>query len=225
LWLVFTVEETLQINTKVSTGKSGGFDFGLKTFLVDDEGRGYTSPQFFKQGLRKTRKLSREHSRKTEGSNRRKRARRTLARHHAHMVNKRRDHHFKLAHQLCDEYDVLYFEDLNLTGMKKWWGRKVSDLAFGSFLEILEWVALKRGKTVIKIDRFERTTQKCSNCEREHALTLKDRTLRCVCGLVIDRDHNAALNVKAAGASAACGSDRKPKIRLRQRADRRSPRL
>jgi putative transposase len=178
LWLVFTVEETIQVNNKASTGKSGGFDFGLKTFLVDDEGRGYTSPQFFKQGLRKTRKLNREHARKVEGSNRRKRARRVLAKHQAHMANKRRDHHFKLAHQLCDEYDVLYFEDLNLAGMKKWWGRKVSDLAFGSFLEILEWVALKRGKTVIKIDRFERTTRKCSKCKRKHELTLKDRTLR-----------------------------------------------
>jgi putative transposase len=118
LWLVFSVVETMVIEDGASTGQSGGFDFGLKTFITVDEGRGYTSPQFFAQGMRKGRQLSRELSRKAEGSKRYKRARRRLARHSEAVANKRRDHHFKLAHRLCDEYDVLYFEDLNLQGMK-----------------------------------------------------------------------------------------------------------
>jgi putative transposase len=201
LWLVFSVIEQMVIGGEASTGKSGGFDFGLKTFLKDDEGRAYTSPQFFSQGIRETRKLSRDLSRKVEGSKRHKRAKRALAKHSDDVANKRRDHHFKLAHRLCDEYDVLYFEDLNLTGMKALWGRKVSDLGFGSFMSILEWVAFKRGKHVVKIGRFEPTTQICSNCERRHNLTLRDRVLHCECGLVIDRDHNAAINIKLVGAS------------------------
>src|SRR5690606_19779134 len=161
LWLVFSVVEKLQIEPS-STGKIGGFDFGLRTFLTDDEGRSYGNPQFFAQSIRKTKRLNRQLSRKRDGSKRRKRARRAYAKHSANVANKRRDFHFKLAHRLCDEYDTLYFEDLNLQGMKALWGRKVSDLGFAQFMSILEWVAFKRGKRVIKIDRFLPTTQTCS---------------------------------------------------------------
>ena len=224
LWMVFSVEETMSI-PETRTGKSGGFDFGLKTFLTDDEGRACTSPQFFAHNLRKTRKLHRQLSRKVEGSHRRKRARRTLAKHSADVANKRRDHHFQLAHRLCDEYAILYFEDLNLQGMKAIWGRKVSDLGFASFLTILEWVALKRGKSVVKIGRFVPTTKTCSGCGQRHDLTLRDRVLHCDCGLTIDRDHNVAINIKHSGASLCYRSDDKTKVRLRSRAEGRSPRL
>jgi putative transposase len=224
LWLVFSVEETLQVE-QVSTGKSGGFDFGLKTFLTDDKGRQHTSPLWFTQELKRVRKLNRQLSRKVEGSKRHKRARRALAKAYGDVANKRRDHHFKLAHKLCDEYDTLYFEDLNLTGMKALWGRKVSDLGFSSFMNILEWVAFKRGKSVVRIDRFTPTTKVCSGCGQPHALTLRDRVLNCACGLTIARDHNAALNIKTAGASAVYRSDSQPKVRLRRRVEGRSPRL
>jgi len=137
LWLIFSVTEDFGVKPVSSTGKSGGFDFGLRTFLVSDEGQAYTSPQFYAQGRKKTRQLSQQLSRKVEGSKRRKRARRALAKHQATLANRRRDHHFKLANQLCDEYDTLYFEDLNLAGMKAMWGRKVSDLGFASFLKVV----------------------------------------------------------------------------------------
>jgi putative transposase len=216
LWLIFSVVEE-QTVLKSSTGKSGGFDFGLKTFLTNDEGRPATSPQFFAQNIRKTRRLNRQLSHKVEGSRRYKRAKRMLAKHSADVANQRREHHFQLAHRLCDEYDTLYFEALNLAGMKAMWGRKVSDLGFGRFLSILEWVALKRGKSVIKIDRFTPTTKLCSNCGKRHNLTLRDRVLACDCGLTIDRDHNAAMNIKAAGTSAVYLSERKSRVRLRTR--------
>lgn len=224
LWLIFSVVEE-QVILKSSTGKSGGFDFGLKAFLSDDEGRGYTSPQFFAQNIRKTRRLKRHLSHKVEGSHRYKRAKRMLSKHSADVANKRLNHHFQLAHHLCDQYDTLYFEDLNLQGMKALWGRKVSDLGFSSFLSILEWVALKRGKSVVKIDRFTPTTKVCSNCGKRHHLTLRDRVLVCECGLTIDRDHNAAINIKTTGTSVGYRSERKTRVRLRSRVDDRSPRL
>jgi putative transposase len=224
LWLVFSVVENMQIGQS-STGKSGGFDFGLKTFLTDDEGRSYGGSQFFAQSVRKTRKLNRQLSRKGVGSRRRKRASRALAKHHADVANKRRDFHFKLAHRLCDEYDTLYFEDLNLQGMKAMWGRKVSDLGFASFMSILEWVAFKRGKAVVKVDRFLPTTKTCSGCGKMHNLTLRDRVLRCDCGLRINRDHNAAINIKHSGASLCYRSDHKTQVRLCSRVEDRSLRL
>ncbi len=76
--------------------------------------------------------------------------------------------------------------------MKRLWGRKVSDLGFAQLMSILEWVAFKRGKRVVKIDRWTPTTQVCSGCGQKHKLELQDRELNCDCGLVIDRDHNAA---------------------------------
>lgn len=224
LWLFFSVIETISIEPS-STGKSGGFDFGLKTFLVDDEGRQHTSPLFFSQALKRVRQLNRQLSRKVEGSTHHRRAGRALAKAHGDVANQRRDHHFKLAHKLCAEYDTLYFEDLNLPGMKALWGRKVSDLGFSEFLEVLEWVAVKLGKSVVKIDRFAPTTRVCSGCGQRHALTLRDRVLRCDCGLVIDRDHNAAINIKTAGASAVYRSASKPRVKLRRRGEGRSPRL
>ncbi len=223
LWLFFSVHETISIQ-QASTGKSGGFDFGLKTFLTDDEGRAHSSPQVFASGLRKTRKLHRSLSRKVDGSAHRKRAKRALAKHSTDVANQRREHHFQLAHRLCDEYDVLCFEDLNLDGMKRLWGRKVSDLGFASFLSILEWVAFKRGKRLVKIDRWYPSTQKCSHCGYLNAsLTLRDREWVCPeCGTHHVRDHNAARNIKTVGTSTDYRSVSKPKRRLRRRGDGRS---
>jgi len=225
LWLIFSVVEEQTVFVS-STGKSGGFDFGLKTFLTDDEGRGYTSAQYFAHGIETARKLNRRLAGKVEGSHRYKRARRALAKHSADVANKRRDHHFKLAHRLGDDYDTLYFEDLNIAGMKRLWGRKVSDLSFSSFLTILKWVASKRGKTIVQIGRFERTTGKCSHCGQLQKLELRERTFHCdSCHITLDRDHNAAINILRAGASAPYLSDAKTKVRLRSRVDGSSPRL
>jgi len=204
LWICFSVIEEITIGG-VSTDKSGGFDFGLKTFLTDDEGRPKTSPEFFKQDLREIRKCNRNLSRKTDGSRNRIRAKRKLGMAHEHIANKRRDHHFKLAHQLCDEYDTLFFEDLNLRGMKALWGRKVSDLGFGQFIQIVKYVASIRGKTVFFIDRWEPTSQTCSNCKHQQKIGLRERVFECQkCGLVIGRDHNAAINIKRVGTSTLC---------------------
>ncbi|MCI0709061.1 MAG: transposase [Chloroflexi bacterium] len=226
LWLFFSVIETISIK-QASTGKSGGFDFGLKTFLTDDEGRSWSSPQFFTQGLRQTRTLNRQLSRKVQGSNHHKRAKRALAKHSADVANRRRDFHFKLAHRLCDAYDIIYIEDLNMEGMKRLWGRKVSDLAFAQFVEILEWVALKRGKQVVKIDRWYPSTQRCSACKFvNQQITLRDREWCCPeCKTHHQRDHNAAKNIKTAGASAVYQSERKTRVRLRSHVDGSSPRL
>jgi putative transposase len=93
------------------------------------------------------------------------------------LANQRWNHHFKLAHILCDDQASMTFADLNLAEMKALWGRNVSYLGFGRFLSILEWVAFKGHNTVVKIDRFTPTTKVCSGCGRRHNLTLRDCTL------------------------------------------------
>jgi transposase len=93
-------------------------------------------------------------------------------------------------------------------------------------MNTLEWVALKRGKEVRKIDRWERSTGKCSNCGHLQNLELRDRVFHCQnCTLIIGRDHNAAKNIFAIGTSMDYQSVSKTKVRLRSRVDGRSPQL
>ncbi|GIL14176.1 MAG: transposase [Chloroflexota bacterium] len=200
LWVCFSVLEKLVIEDGRSTGEIGAFDFGLKTFLVTADGQHIENPLFFQHDLPRLRQIQAQVSKKKVGSINQKEGQRHIARRHIRIADKRRDFHFQLAHDLCDGYDTLIFEDLNLAGMKALWGRKVSDLGFAQFLKLLEWVAFKRGKQVVIIDRFERTTGKCSGCGHEQAVTLAERIFVCDnCGLTLDRDHNAALNILEAG--------------------------
>jgi transposase len=146
------------------------------------------------------RTIQRRVSKKQKGSTNQVEGKRHIARHHSRIADKRRDFHFKLANLLCKHYDVMVFEDLNIAAMKKLWGRKVSDLGFAQFMEIMKFVAFKRGKKLIQIDRFEATTSKCSACSEKQKLGLEERTFSCKhCGLVLGRDHNAAINILEAG--------------------------
>ncbi|MGC9504507.1 RNA-guided endonuclease InsQ/TnpB family protein [Baaleninema sp.] len=206
MFMFVTVDAPSEPTVKVETGKSAGFDFGLKTFLTTSEGFSIDAPLFFKQSLREIQKANRELSRKQKGSHNRERARKNLVRRHEDIVHRREDWFWKLAHWLTDRFDVLYFETLNLKAMQRLWGRKVSDLGFRSFLQILEWVAQKKGKVVAYIDRWFPSSKTCSGCGYVlDELDLSVRRWRCPsCGSENDRDENAAINIKQVGAS-TCG--------------------
>ncbi|MEG4460583.1 RNA-guided endonuclease TnpB family protein [Microcoleus sp. D3_18cC1] len=175
----------------------------MKTFLTCSDGTKIESPQFLKQSLNAIKKANRQHSQKRKGSANRERARLNLVRKHEAVVNRRSDWFWKLAHELTDKFDMLCFETLNLKGMQRLWGRKVSDLAFGEFLQILEWVAKKKGKQVVFIDRWYPSSKTCSHCGHKlKELDLSVREWRCPsCQKVNDRDENAAKNICAVGAS------------------------
>lgn len=143
LFLVVVVEGVFNPEIKVETSRIAGFDFRIKTFLTCSDGSQIESPQFLKQSLNAIKKASRQHSKKLNGSANRERTRKTLVRKYEDISNQRCDWFWKLAHDLTDRSDVLCFETLNLKGMQRLWGRKISDLAFGQFLQILEWVAKK----------------------------------------------------------------------------------
>lgn len=200
LWICFSVVEKAAILDETSTGQSGGFDFGLKTFLTTNEGYRIEAPQFFQQDLPRYRSIQSRVDKKVAGSNNKTKGKRHLARRHIRIADKRLNFQFQLAHDLLDHYDTVVFEDLNIEGMKHLWGKKISDLGFVQFLRIVQWVAMKRSKQVIIIDQWERTTQKCSKCGHNQKLSLKERVFQCMrCGLLLDRDHNAAINILEAG--------------------------
>jgi len=204
LYVCFSIVQEVEIPDIASTGRIGGFDFGLRTFLTDDENTAYLIPQYLKENLDEIACLNQALSRKQPGSNNYEKAKRRLARAHARLANKRRDAHFKLARRLAGEYDILCFEDLNLKAMQRMWGRKVSDLGFSEFLSIQKHVAVQMGKIVVQIDRFAPSTTPCSACGHRQPMPLHVRVFGCQnpeCGLVLDRDHNAARNIKRVGAS------------------------
>ncbi|MGB5633857.1 MAG: transposase, partial [Waterburya sp.] len=186
------------------TGKIAGWDFGLKTFLTGSDGVTIESPQFFQQLRNKLKAANRSLSRKKQGSNNWYRAKDNLNRVYESISNKRHDWFWKQADQLTDEYDVLIFEDLNLKGMQRLWGRKICDLAFATFLEILQTVADFKGKVIHFVDRFYPSSKTCSHCGQiNQELALKDRFWDCSsCHTKgIPRDRNAAVNLCRVGAS------------------------
>lgn len=203
LFFVVVVDDVNAPNIKFKTGKIAGFDFGLKTFLTVSDGTQIESPQFLKASLKAIQKASRQHSRKQQGSANRERARKHLVRQYEDVTHRRSDWFWQLAHELTNQFDVLCFETLNLKGMQRLWGRKISDLAMREFLQILQWVAQKKGKRVVFIDRWYPSSKTCFHCSHVlESLDLSVRQWRCPsCQAVNGRDENAAKNIAAVGAS------------------------
>lgn len=197
LFMRVVVNKINQPVIKFQTSRIAGFDFGLKTFLTCSDDSKIESPQFLKQSINLIKRASRQHSKKVKGSANRERARKSLVRKHEDICNRRSDWFWKLAHNLTDKFDLLCFETLNLKGMQRLWGRKISDLAFGEFIKILEWVAKKKHKEVIFIDRWYPSSKTCNDCGHIlKELDLSIREWRCPsCQLVNGRDQNAAKNI------------------------------
>ena len=183
------------------TGNEAGADFGCKTFLTLSDSTQIESPQFYKQNLNEIRSAHKALSRKQYLSNGWYRAKRYLSGLYKKIVNRRRDWFFKLALRLVHKYDKIAIETLNLESMKKLWGRKVSDIAFGEFSLILEWTCAKYGKVFAKAGQWQPTTKACHVCKHKNeSITLSDRYWTCPsCGTFHDRDVNAAINILQAG--------------------------
>ena len=195
-WL-YVVTDDASIEPYSATGESVGIDFGLATYLTLNTGEKIEHPQPLKQSLTELRKLNKSLSRKVKGSHNWWRAVRELVRLYRHIANQRKDWHWKLATHLCKRFDTIVTETLNLEGMKRLWGRKVSDLAFYEFVEILKLKCLKHKREFVQIGQWTPTTKPCSDCGHHNEnLSLSDRQWTCPeCGSHHDRDINAAINI------------------------------
>lgn len=210
LYVVTDAVANSMTHEKSLKGASVGMDFGLKTYLTLSDGTRIENPLFLKSSLNELSRKSRALSRCEKGSNHRRERRKDLERCHERIRNRRDDWQWKMCHELCRRYSTICIEDLSLLGMTRLWGRKVNDLAFGSFVQKLEHVASKYGTEVVKIDRFYPSSKTCSGCQyvNEH-LSLRDRRWVCpMCGTSHDRDLNASVNILRQGI-ASSGSTRK----------------
>ena len=188
------------IDDKLITKENSlGFDFGLKHFLNLSDGRVIDSPEFFKKSLDKLKQEQKKLSKKQKGSKNKEKQRIKVAKVHLKISNQRNDFLHKLSTKLVKEnqFDCFCFEDLNLKGMQKLWGRKVSDLSYYTFQQMMLYKSSRVGKVCCKIGRFEASSQICSHCGYQQKMPLDKRTYICPeCGLEIDRDLNAAINIR-----------------------------
>ncbi len=203
LLMIVVVDDVSGPEAKFQTGKIARFDFGWKTFLTISDGTKIESPQFLKQSINAIKTASRQHSQKRKESPNRERARKNLVCKHEDVANRRCNWFWKMAHELTDKFDVLCFETLNIKGMQRLWGRKISDLAFGEFLQILQWIASKKRKQVVFLWRGYPLSKTCSDCG--HVLESLDISIRewrwPSCQSINGQDKNAALNIQAVGGS------------------------
>lgn len=190
-----------------------GVDLGIRTLAVTSDGEEYENPKALKRARRKLRRLEKEKSRRIKGSANRSKTRRKLAKVHARTADIRKDSLHKLTTNLTRESQagtVVVVEDLNVAGMLKnhSLAGAVSDSAFGEFRRQLEYKAAWYGTRVIVADRWFPSSKLHAGCGAiNKGLTLSNRVWVCPhCGDRVDRDHNAALNLKRYGEQVLAGS-------------------
>ncbi|MFD6492512.1 RNA-guided endonuclease InsQ/TnpB family protein [Streptomyces sp. NPDC060188] len=197
------------------TDRTIGIDLGLTHFAVLSDGTKIDSPRFLRRAEKKLKKTQRELSRKQKGSKNRAKARLKVARAHATVADARREFHHQLSTQLISENQGIAVEDLSVAGLARTrLAKSVHDAGWASFVGMLKYKAARYGRILVRIGRFEPTSQTCSTCGvKDGPKSLNVREWTCAaCGTVHDRDHNAAINVKTAAglAVSACGAPVRP---------------
>jgi putative transposase len=173
-----------------------GIDLGLKSFLVDDSGEEVVIPQYYRKSERRLKKIQRSLSRNKKGSKRRTRAIKRVAKAHLKVANQRKDFHCKTAKKLLSKGKNIGHEDLNIKGIARTrMAKSTHDDGWGQFLQILSVKAANAGLMTIAVNP-NGTTQECSSCGQKVPKTIQDRWHECQCGCSLDRDHNAAKNIK-----------------------------
>jgi putative transposase len=177
-----------------------GVDLGIKTLATLSDGKVIESISPLRARLKHLKRLQRWASRKVLGSSNRHKANRRVAKIHYRVTCLRKDALDKLTTHLCENYQVICIEDLNVTGMLKnhCLALAIADVGWGEFRQQLEYKSLLHGNTFIIADQWFPSSKKCSGCGHvKESLSLSEREYVCeCCGLVIDRDLNAAINLR-----------------------------
>ncbi|WP_344595815.1 RNA-guided endonuclease TnpB family protein [Actinomadura vinacea] len=214
-WFVSLLCEDPSVMPLPEAGDAVGVDAGLEHLLTLSTGEKIANPRHERRDRERLAKAQRELARKAkgEGANRAK-ARRRVARIHARIADRRRDHLHKLTTRLVRENQTIVIEDLTVRNMVKnrKLARAISDAAWSDFRSMLEYKAAWYGREVIAVDRWFPSSKLCSACGTlQKRMPLNVRTWACECGATHDRDVNAAKNLLAAGrAVTACGAGVRP---------------
>lgn len=200
----FESQETEPVRT---AEKVLGIDFAMHGFGVFSDGTRAAYPMYYRGSEEKLAREQRRLSHCKKGSRNYHKQKRRVGKVHEKIRNQRKDFQHKLSHKLAEEMDAVCVEDLNLKGMSRglYFGKSVMDNGYGTFLDMLEYKLKARGKQLVKVDRFYPSSKTCSCCGRiKIDLALSDRTYICECGNRMDRDVNAAINIREEGKRILC---------------------
>lgn len=175
-----------------------GLDFSLNGFYVDTMGKKANYPMYYMNSYEKLAKEQRKLSKKVRGSNNYYAQKQKVARIYEKITNQRNDYLHKLSRDLVNKYDIISVETLDLKEMmkNKYFSKKISDISYNRFVNLLAYKSKDVGKILHKVNKYYASSKICSVCgEKKKTLPLHIRTYECGCGNVIDRDHNAAINI------------------------------
>ncbi|MDY3850542.1 MAG: transposase, partial [Bullifex sp.] len=187
-----------------------GMDYASDGLYVDDKGNVGTNHKFYRDSHKRLAKEQRRLSRKKgsrkgeDKSHNYLKQQRKVNRIHTHIANQRKDNLHKISTEIANQYDIVCVESLNMRNMSNSGfgnGKATLDNGYGMFLDMLDYKLANRGKYLVKVDKWYPSSQICHCCGKRHPemKDLKIRTMRCECGCVMDRDRNAAMNIKKEG--------------------------
>ena len=206
--IIFTFDKVIT-NIAVSDNALG-LDYASDGLYTDSNGNKGTNHKYYRESHDKLAKAQRKLSR-MKGSGKREaksnnyiKQLRKVNKIHKHIANQRLDNLHKISTEIANQYDVVCVESLNMRAMSNKGfgnGKATLDNGYGMFLNMLDYKLADRGKYFIKVDKWFPSSQICNRCGTVHAemKNLSIRKMRCDCGFVLDRDHNAALNIKNEG--------------------------
>ena len=182
-----------------STAKILGIDYAMQGMAVFSEKIETEEAGFFRKNEKRLAREQRKLSRCVRGSHNYVLQKKKVARCHEKIRNQRRDHLHKLSRKIADSYDAVVVEDIDMKAMGQClhFGKSVQDNGYGLFREMLDYKLAWKGKKMVKVNRFFPSSKKCCKCGRiKKELKLSERVYHCVCGNKMDRDRNAAINIR-----------------------------
>jgi len=200
-YVIVTVQAHVNVPDPPAQGRGMGIDIGLENFLTTSDQYTVKPAHFFKDWQSKLSSLQRKVAKKKKGSKNWHKAQTKVAKLHHKIANARKDFHFQTAHDLCDQADMIFVEDIDFrVSAKGFLGKQMLDGGFGQFREILKWVCWKRGKYFGQVDH-KYTSQICPNCGTHTGKKeLIQRNHSCAeCGYETTRDHASAQVIQQRG--------------------------
>ena len=180
-----------------------GLDYSSKYLVIDSESRSADYPRFYRKAEAKLKKEQRKLSKRLKGGINRKKQRQKVAKLHEKVANQRKDFLHKLSRQITNAYTAVAIEDLNMRNMAQCLNlaKSTHDNGFGMLKTFLAYKLAEQGKQLVTIDKWYPSSKLCRYCKNINTeLTLEDRIWSCThCGAEIERDINAAINIKNEG--------------------------
>ena len=179
-----------------------GIDYAMKGLAVFSDGTRADYPGYYRKGQEKLGREQRKLSHCRKGSRNYEKQRKRVAKCHRKVRNQRKDYQHKLSREIADRYDIVAVEDIDMKAMSRSlnFGKSVMDNGFGAFRDMLAYKLEGQGKKLIRVDRFYPSSKRCSCCgEVKKELGLGERIYICRCGNRMDRDVNAAINIREEG--------------------------